>query len=55
MNNNHVLKKIGGGFLALSTILGVGAIAPAQSQELDPNATEVLQFYVRLSGGNRSF
>jgi hypothetical protein len=44
MNNNHVLKQIGGGFLALSTILGVGAIAPAQAQELDPNATEVLQF-----------
>jgi hypothetical protein len=44
MNNNHVLKQIGGGFLVVGMILGMGAIAPASAQELDPNATEVLQF-----------
>jgi len=46
MNSNPLLKKIGGGFLALGMTLGLGTIAPlpAQSQDLDPQATEVLQF-----------
>ncbi|MEA5448399.1 DUF2092 domain-containing protein [Leptolyngbya sp. CCNP1308] len=46
MNNNHFLNQIGGVSLALGMGLGVGAIAPtpAQAQDLDPNATEVLQF-----------
>jgi hypothetical protein len=44
MNNHHFLQQVGGGCLALGMVLGGGAIAPAQAQELDPNATEVLQF-----------
>ncbi|MGI0486655.1 DUF2092 domain-containing protein [Pantanalinema rosaneae CENA516] len=45
MNNNHFLNQIGGGVLALGMTLGLGAIAPmpAQSQTLDPDATEVLK------------
>ena len=45
MNNNYFLNPIGGVSLALGMALTVGAIAPmsAQAQELDPNATEVLQ------------
>lgn len=46
MNNQHFLRQVGGVSLALGMVLGGGAIAPlpAQAQELDPNATEVLQF-----------
>lgn len=44
MNNNSFLNPIGGVSLALGMALTVGAIAPAQAQELDPMATEVLQF-----------
>ncbi len=46
MSNNHFLTRIGGGLFALGMTLGLGAIAPlpAQSQTLDPQATEVLQF-----------
>jgi hypothetical protein len=45
MNNNYFLNHVGGVSLALGMALTVGAIAPmsAQAQELDPNATEVLQ------------
>lgn len=46
MNNNHFLNQIGGVSLAIGMGVGVGAIAlpPALAQDLDPNATEVLQF-----------
>jgi hypothetical protein len=46
MNNNHFLKQIGGGTIALGVTLGLGTIAPspAQAQDLDPDATAVLQF-----------
>jgi hypothetical protein len=44
MSNNHFLQKVGGGAIALGVTLGLGAIAPAQAQDLDPSATEVLQF-----------
>ena len=46
MNNHHFLQQVGGGCLALGMVLGGGAIAPtpAQAQEMDPLATEVLQF-----------
>jgi hypothetical protein len=44
MNNTSFLNQVGGVSLALGMALTVGAIAPAQAQELDPNATEVLQF-----------
>lgn len=44
MNNNQFLKHIGGGAIALGMTLGLGAIAPAQAEDLDPSATEVLQF-----------
>ena len=46
MNNNAFLNQVGGVSLALGMALTVGAITPlsAQAQELDPNATEVLQF-----------
>lgn len=43
MNHSHLLKPIGGGVIALGVTLGMGAIAPAQAQDLDPSATEVLQ------------
>jgi hypothetical protein len=43
MNHNHFLNPIGGGAIALGVTLGMGAIAPAQAQDFDPNATEVLQ------------
>ncbi|MGF1570641.1 MAG: DUF2092 domain-containing protein [Nodosilinea sp.] len=46
MNNHSFLNPVGGVSLALGMTLTVGAIAPmsAQAQDLDPNATEVLQF-----------
>lgn len=46
MNNRHLSSQIGGGCLAFGVTLGIGAIAlpPAQAQDLDPNATKVLQF-----------
>ncbi|MEY3298680.1 MAG: hypothetical protein RLZZ597_1940 [Cyanobacteriota bacterium] len=46
MSNTHRLKPIGSASVALGLALGGGAIIlpPAQAQDLDPNATEVLQF-----------
>lgn len=46
MNKQHVLTQVGGGCLAFGMVLGVGTVIlpPAQAQDLDPNATEVLQF-----------
>jgi hypothetical protein len=46
MNNNAFLNQVGGVSLALGMALSVGAMTPmsAQAQDLDPNATEVLQF-----------
>jgi len=46
MNNHPFLNPVGGVSLALGMALTVGAITPlsAQAQDLDPNATEVLQF-----------
>lgn len=44
--NNLLLAQVGRGCLAFGVTLGIGAaiLSPAQAQELDPNATEVLQF-----------
>ncbi len=46
MNKHSFLNLVGGASLALGMVLTVGTIAPmpAQAQDLDPNATEVLQF-----------
>lgn len=55
MNNNHFLKQIGGGAIALGVTLGLGAIAPAQAQDLDPSATEVLQFMSDYLAGTEAF
>ncbi len=44
MNHSHLLTQIGRGAIALGVTLGIGAIAPAQAQDLEPNTTEVLQF-----------
>ena len=46
MNKQHVLNQIGGGCLVFGMTVGIGSItiSPAQAQDLDPNATEVLQF-----------
>ena len=57
MNDHQLLNQIGGGCLALGMVVSIGAIAlpPAQAQDLDPNATEVLQFMSDYLAGMDSF
>lgn len=56
MSNIHRLQPMGSASLALGMALGAGAVIlpPAQAQDLDPNATEVLQFMSDYLGATQA-
>ncbi|MGF1569513.1 MAG: DUF2092 domain-containing protein [Nodosilinea sp.] len=57
MNTTQVLQQIGGRSLGLGLALSLGAISlpPAQAQDPDPNATEVLQLMSDYLANTKAF